>query len=170
MAVGRFNILRHPRRSFFMILLIVSAAYYIRTIVLSGERFSDWNENKVLSDYLRHISGGNVATSRKFKSTNSTNEIACKLPNLDPEHPKVMAFIKDIGPLKCPGKTFSSFEKDVLRVEGEGSLSVKYWIVVRPEGDDFTRKLVGPKVIVKLLAENETKSKQALLNYLEPGK
>ena len=89
---------------------------------------------------------------------NLENEPACKLPSLDPEHPRVMEFIKDIGSLVCKGNTFSSFDRDVLAVKGDGIASVKYWTVAQKEGDDFNRELVGPTIVSNAFTSKKKKN------------
>ncbi|KAJ7392266.1 hypothetical protein OS493_013645 [Desmophyllum pertusum] len=69
------------------------------------------------------------------KSENSA--ASCKLPNLDPFHSSVIKFIKDLGKLRCEGASYSSFENNVLRVEGEGIASAQYRKIERTPGDDF---------------------------------
>ncbi|RMX52227.1 hypothetical protein pdam_00007970 [Pocillopora damicornis] len=69
---------------------------------------------------------------------------ACKLPVLDPFHPSVVNFIKDLGKLSCVGVSYSSFEDNVLRVEGEGIVSAQYRKIERPEGNDFRVVLSDP--------------------------
>ena len=68
----------------------------------------------------------------------------CKLPVLDPFHPSVVNFIKDLGKLSCVGVSYSSFEDNVLRVEGEGIVSAQYRKIERPEGNDFRVVLSDP--------------------------
>ena len=67
------------------------------------------NSVSIVSEYLQDLQQGAAKTEPSL-----TNEPACKLPSLNAEHPKVMQFIKDIGPLVCKGNTFSSFDRDVL--------------------------------------------------------
>lgn len=69
---------------------------------------------------------------------------ACKLPVLDPFHPSVVNFMKDLGKLNCEGVSYSSFENNVLRVEGEGIVSAQYRKIERPQGNDFDVVLSDP--------------------------
>ena len=69
---------------------------------------------------------------------------ACKLPVLDPLHPSVVQFVKDLGKLHCEGTSYSSFDNNVLRVEGEDIVSAEYRKIERPEGDDFKVVLSDP--------------------------
>ena len=77
---------------------------------------------------------------------------ACKLPVLDPFHPSVVKFMKDLGKLRCEGKSYSSFENNVLRVEGEDIVSAQYRKIERPRGDDGGVVLSDP---VKVQNTNE---------------
>ncbi|KAJ7392248.1 hypothetical protein OS493_013626 [Desmophyllum pertusum] len=45
--------------------------------------------------------------------------------------------MKDLGKLRCEGASYSSFENNVLRVEGEGIVSAQYRKIERTPGDDF---------------------------------
>ena len=71
------------------------------------------------------------------KNLGNSSVVACRLPNLDPFHESVLKFVEDLGKLRCTGRSFSSFENNVLRVEGEGIVSAQYRKIVRPPGDDF---------------------------------
>lgn len=70
--------------------------------------------------------------------------VACKLPELDPFHPSVIKFIKDLGKLHCEGTNYSSFENNVLRIEGEDIVSAEYRKIERTPGDDFGVVLSDP--------------------------
>jgi len=72
------------------------------------------------------------------------NFVACKLPEVDPFHPSVVQFIKDLGKLHCEGANYSSFENNVLRVEGEDIVSAQYRKIGRTPGDDFGVVLSDP--------------------------
>lgn len=69
---------------------------------------------------------------------------ACKLPKVDPFHPSVLQFIEDLGKLHCEGANYSSFENNVLRVEGEDIVSAEYRKIERAPGDDFSVVLSDP--------------------------
>ena len=51
---------------------------------------------------------------------------ACQLPTLNPFHPSVTQFMKDLGKLRCTGETYSSFHNNVLQVKGKGIVSAQY--------------------------------------------
>ena len=70
--------------------------------------------------------------------------VACKLPEVDPFHPSVVQFIEDLGKLHCEGAIYSSFENNVLRVEGEDIVSAQYRKIERAAGDDSTVVLSDP--------------------------
>ena len=70
--------------------------------------------------------------------------VACKLPEVDPFHPSVVQFIEDLGKLHCEGADYSSFENNVLRVEGEDIVSAQYRKIERAPGDDFRVVLSDP--------------------------
>ena len=69
---------------------------------------------------------------------------ACKLPVLDPFHSSVIHFIKDVGKLRCSGVSYSSFENNVLRVEGEDIVSAQYRKIERTPRNDFGVVLSDP--------------------------
>lgn len=73
----------------------------------------------------------------KYVSHVGNRSVACRLAQLDPFHESILQFIEDLGKLQCEGKSFSSFDNNVLRVEGEGIVSAQYRIIGRPPGDDF---------------------------------
>lgn len=60
------------------------------------------------------------------KNVDNRSFVACRLPVLDPYHESVLKFVEDLGELRCKGRSFSSFENNVLRVEGEGIVSAQY--------------------------------------------
>ncbi|KAJ7370610.1 hypothetical protein OS493_031346 [Desmophyllum pertusum] len=78
--------------------------------------------------------------------------VACKLPTLDPFHPSVLQFIKDLGKLHCEGANYSSFDKNVLRVEGEGIVSAQYRKIERTPGNDFGIVLSDPVSVQRVTA------------------
>ncbi|KAJ7370611.1 hypothetical protein OS493_031347 [Desmophyllum pertusum] len=78
--------------------------------------------------------------------------VACKLPTLDPFHPSVLQFIKDLGKLHCEGVSYSSFDKNVLRVEGEGIVSAQYRKIERTPGNDFGIVLSDPVSVQRVTA------------------
>ena len=84
--------------------------------------------------------GDTVAETKNDENTNA----ACKLPVLDPYHSSVVQFIKDLGKLQCKGVSFSSFDSNVLRIEGEGIVSTQYRKIERPPGKDFGVVLSAP--------------------------
>ena len=69
---------------------------------------------------------------------------ACKLPVLDPFHSSVIHFVKDVGKLRCSGVSYSSFENNVLRVEGEDIVSAQYRKIERTPRNDFGVVLSDP--------------------------
>ena len=69
---------------------------------------------------------------------------ACRLPDLDPFHSSVVNFMKDLGKLRCDGVSYSSFENNVLRVEGEGIVAAQYTKIQRTPGKDFDVVLSDP--------------------------
>ena len=52
--------------------------------------------------------------------------------------------MKDLGKLQCNDVRYSSFENNVLRVEGEGIFSAKYRKIERTPGNDFGVVLSDP--------------------------
>ena len=75
--------------------------------------------------------------------TNYSNA-ACKIPVLDPFHSSVIHFMKDLGKLRCNGVSYSSFENNVLRIEGEGVVSAQYRKIERIPRNDFGVVLSDP--------------------------
>ena len=105
------------------------------------------------------------------KRHDDNNFVACKLPELDPFHPSVIHFTKDFGKLRCNGASYSSFENNVLRVEGTGVVSVQYRTIQRPLGDDFGVVLSDPVRVRNEEKRNQTgecfqKSKFQLLSSI----
>lgn len=56
----------------------------------------------------------------------------------------MLQFIEDLGKLHCEGANYSSFENNVLRVEGEDIVSAEYRKIERAPGDDFSVVLSDP--------------------------
>ena len=83
---------------------------------------------------------------------------ACRLPVLDPFHSSVVHFMKDLGKLRCDGVSYSRFENNELRVEGEGIVSAKYRKIKRTPGKDFGVVLSDP-VVVQLHNTSDRKGK-----------
>lgn len=73
--------------------------------------------------------------------------VACKLPELDPFHPSVINFIRDLGKLHCEGTNYSNFENNILRVEGKDIVSAQYRKIERTPGNDFGVVLSDPVTI-----------------------
>ena len=86
--------------------------------------------------------------------------VACRLPSLDPFHHSIIKFVKNLGKLQCEGASFSSFENNVLRVEGEGILSAQYRKIDRPSGDDFTVTRSDP-IPIRNLVERTADEEQS---------
>ncbi|KAJ7357528.1 hypothetical protein OS493_024333 [Desmophyllum pertusum] len=81
----------------------------------------------------------------KFVQRVGNYSSACRLPSLDPFHPSIQQFIKDLGKLQCTGERFSTFINNVLEVKGDGIASVQYRTIERPSGDDFKVVLSDPR-------------------------
>jgi len=100
----------------------------------------------------------------KYVNNVGNTSVACRLPSLDPFHESVLKFVDDLGRLQCEGASFSSFENNLLRVEGEGIVSAQYRKIGRPSGDDFnvlhSHPVPVPNVAKKETDEKETKDKQ----------
>ena len=92
------------------------------------------------------------------KLKEETDSVACKLPKVDPFHATVLEFIKDTGPLKCGERTLSSFQDDVLTVSGKGVIAIRYWIILRSPGTDFSSQLEGPKKLLNGQSVNQHSS------------
>ena len=99
--------------------------------------FADYNSSKSTSQ-------AKMSLRRKYVKRVGNYSSACRLPNLDPFHPSIMEFIKDLGKLECTGERYSNFKNNVLKVKGEGISSVQYRIIQRPRGDDFKVELSDP--------------------------
>jgi len=93
----------------------------------------------------------------------NTSRAACRLPVLDPFHSSVIHFVEDLGKLRCSGVSYSSFENNVLRVEGEGVVSAQYRKIERTPGKDFG-VVLSDSVVVQNTGEK--KGKLALLCYV----
>lgn len=77
----------------------------------------------------------------EYKEDSTT---ACQLPTLNPFHPSVTQFMKDLGKLCCTGETYSSFQNNVLQVKGKGIVSAQYSKIERMPGNDFDVVLSNP--------------------------
>ena len=109
---------------------------YSNYILLNKRMLSEQNEG----DSLLHL-----LNKRMLPEQNEGESfVACKLPELDPFHPSVTHFIKDLGKLYCDGVSYSSFENNVLRVEGEDVFSAQYRKIDRPPRNDFDVALSDP--------------------------
>ena len=91
---------------------------------------------------------------------------ACRLPNLDPFHPSILEFIKDLGKLQCNGERYSTFINNALEVKGHGISSVQYRTIERPRGDDFKVVLSDPKSLSNMA---ETTNKSTGENHADIG-
>ena len=83
---------------------------------------------------------------------------ACRLPVIDPHHESVLEFLQDLGDLRCEGRSFSNFENNVLRVEGEGIVSAHYRKIVREAGEDYHVFLSEPVSIENLADKSDRKA------------
>ena len=134
-------------RGIFAILLgVVSLVSLV--LVYQGTRNLTSATYKLRSDISR------LETTKKprskavlFKKNTGNNSAACRLPVLDPFHPSVVQFMSDLGKLNCEGVSYSSFENNVLRVEGEDIVSAQYRKIERTPGDDFGVVLADPVTI-----------------------
>jgi hypothetical protein len=90
----------------------------------------------------RHVLRNHVLTSRGRKGIIAEQQIkntdirACILPELDPFHESAMDGIKDIGPLKCEGQTYTSLENGILSVSNDVSI-MELKEIKRVPRDDF---------------------------------
>ena len=91
-----------------------------------------------------------------LKTDVANSNAACRLPVLDPFHTSVIHFVKDLGKLRCSGVSYSSFENNVLRIEGESVVSAQYRKIERTPGEDFGVVLSDP-VVVQNTSEKEGK-------------
>lgn len=139
------------RRRFASILLIVSSGivfvlYFEAYGFFFGSSQSTFPKTRV--KFVKHV--GNSSS-------------ACRLPNLDPFHPSLMKFMKDLGKLQCSGERHSNFRDNVLEVKGEGLHSVRYSVIGRPRGDDFHAELSDP---IHLVNEALPEQKQRKANLV----
>ena len=100
--------------------------------------------------------------------------VACRLPNLNPFHDSIIKFVKNLGKLQCEGESFSNFENNVLRVEGEDIVSAHYRKIGRPSGDDFRVTRSDPVPISNLVErtadEEQSKGMSSDLREDKSGK
>lgn len=87
---------------------------------------------------------GKIRSPTSVLSKERVRDVACRLPVLDPFHSSVVQFTEDLGKLRCEGASYSSFENNVLRVEGEGIVSARYSKIERTSGNDFDVELSDP--------------------------
>lgn len=139
-----FFILKYVRFRIFAVLLgVVSLVSYAQLF----HRMTRTVSRKYLDNQI-----GVAVTNTKDKvnlshsKENSTNQsnAACTLPVLDPFHSSVIHFMKDLGKLRCNGVSYSSFENNVLRIEGEGVVSAQYRKIERSPHNDFGVVLSDP--------------------------
>ena len=142
---SRFFILKYRRFCIFAVLLgvlsLVSYALVFRRMALTMSH-----------NYLAKNQTGAAITNAKDrenlshikKITTNYSNAACKLPDLDPFHSSVIHFMKDLGKLRCNGVSYSSFENNVLRIEGEGVGSAQYRKIERTPRNDFGVLLSDP--------------------------
>ena len=97
-------------------------------------------------------------SGKKVNDVDFTETTSCRLHALDPFHSSVIHFMKDLGKLSCGGVSYSSFENNVLRVEGDGVVSAQYRKIDRPSGKDFGVVLSDPVVV-----QNTSEKKGKLL-------
>ena len=163
-----FCILKYVRYrafiTFLSILIVISVILVYRgTLVLYSSAYN-------LRSSILRMEGGEVLLKNDGEETNA----ACRLPALDPFHPGVVQFMKDLGDLRCEGVSYSSFDNNVLRVEGEGIVSAQYRRIKRSPGNDFDVVLSDPVSIQSTnarpaAAENqkgEPLSDNSWLNFL----
>lgn len=86
------------------------------------------------------------------------NNVACSLPLLDPFHPSVFQFVEDLGKLRCEGASYSSFENNILHVEGKDIVSARYRKIERPPGNDFDAVLTDPVNVQNVSEGNKGES------------
>lgn len=101
---------------------------------------------------LYESSAGKIRSQTGVLYTKHVHDVACSLPALDPFHSSVFQFTEDLGKLRCEGANYSSFENNVLRVEGEGIVSALYRKIERTSGDDFDVSLSEPVKVLDLNA------------------
>ena len=94
--------------------------------------------------FSRSISQFNKTLRVKYVKRIGNLSSACRLPNLDPFHPSILEYVKDLGKLQCSGETYSTYRNDVLEVKGAGITAVQFRTIERPRGDDFGVELSSP--------------------------
>ena len=159
-----FFILKYPRFRIFTVLLgVVSLVSF--TLI-----FHRTIGDKSVAYQIRFAV---INTENKMKLTDSKENIAnssaaCRLPDIDPFHSSVIHFMKDLGKLRCNGVSYSSFENNVLRVEGEGVVSAQYRKIERTPRNDFGVVLSDPvKVQSRVVAAKKPKGKQNMQTVLK---
>ena len=119
----------------------LNSAFKLRSPFLSEEI-----KDGLVKDNVRNSSKG-VEDLDVMKTDVANSSAACRLPVLDPFHSSVIHFTKDLGKLRCSGVSYSSFESNVLRVEGEGVISAQYRKIDRTPGKDFGVVLSDPVAV-----------------------
>ena len=104
---------------------------------------------------LYKSSAGKIRSQSGVLYKKRAHDVACSLPALDPFHSSVFQFTEDLGKLRCEGVNYSSFENNVLRVEGAGIVSALYRKIERTSGNDFD---VSPSDPVKVQDMNAGKN------------
>ena len=153
-----FSIARCLRSGVFAFLLgIVSLASFALVYYQGFHHNSSYAE---LRDRL-HLTPTRINEVEEIFVVKADNGSAvCKLPVLDPFHPSVVKFVKDLGKLRCEGLSYSSFENNVLRVEGKDIVSAEYRKIERVRGDDFKIVLSDPVKVENTKETRETDKEQ----------
>jgi len=109
---------------------------------------------------------GKIRSPTSVLSKERVRDVACRLPVLDPFHSSVVQFTEDLGKLRCEGTSYSSFENNVLRVEGEGIVSAWYSKIERTSGNDFDVELSDPVKIQHMSSgKNDVFTGSASVDY-----
>ena len=124
---------------------------------------SPFSSTKIEDDLVRKTVKSNAKTEDVLAVKDAGNSsAACRLPIMDPFHSSVVHFMKDLGKLRCDGVSYSRFENNELRVEGEGIVSAKYRKIERTPGNDFGVVLSDP---VEVQLNNASEQKGELFSY-----
>lgn len=144
---GPFSVVRYIR-SHLMVVLLVVICLASFMLIYQGTLLHWPSTDKIRLQ---------TTTTILYKESRKNN-VACSLPLLDPFHPSVFHFIEDLGKLRCEGARYSSFENNVLRVEGKDIVSARYRKIERPPGNDFDAVLSDPVNVQNVSEGNKGES------------
>ena len=147
-----FSVVRYTRSRLMVVLLVVICLVSFM-LIYQGTLLHGPSTGKI-----RLRTTTTTTTTTILYKESRKNNVACSLPLLNPFHPSVLHFIEDLGKLRCKGASYSSFENNVLHVEGKDLVSARYRKIERPTGNDFDAVLSDPVNVPNVSEGNKGES------------